>query len=331
MQTATFLRVRTAMLQAILFGVFQGTLIGPVVSPAKAEELDPLENLYRRHELAGYERAKAHEKKGAAGAIHALKTYEIEFELCFESKFEIACNQVVHDVLDLRNPGLKKAKLDLHLKKFKHACEKLESFYCSGLARTYASLGKPELALKVTVEVCEKNPIDGCVTAALELKKAGRTGEAYRQILRACEADADSCTFGLRYFSASPDVARFEERAKTLCPTAALFSSCEILGTYQLAQGRVAEAKATFLNGCQTYYRGCWLAAALELRQNSSVKAIAVLKQSCNESYPSKPSDLSDQPIYSRICSEVLSSGKISQASRASIEETLDWFLREKS
>jgi hypothetical protein len=193
------------------------------------------------------------------------------------------------------------------------------------------SIRKPELALKVNIEVCEKNPMEGCVDAALNLKKAGRMDEAYRHILRACEADLNSCSFALRYFSASPDVARFEERAKALCPTSSLSSSCEILGVFQLSRGRDAEAKASFLNGCQTYYVCCWLVAALELRQNSFVKAIAVLKQSCNETYPSQPTNLNNQPTYSKICSEIQSSEKISQASRASIEEKLDWFLREQS
>jgi hypothetical protein len=93
-------------------GLFLSIFTGLNDAEAKTESLQ-MHQIQLRHSDAMQERAKSLEKEGASGAMHALKTHEIEFELCFESRFEPACSQVVHDVIDLRDPVLKAAKLDL--------------------------------------------------------------------------------------------------------------------------------------------------------------------------------------------------------------------------
>lgn len=315
--------------QGIVLGTFLSILIGPTLSRAKTESIE-IHQLYGRQEQAGYERAKALRMKGPSGAAHALKAHEINFDLCFRSKFEDGCGQVVFDVLEIRDPKIKKSMLDLHLAKFKFGCENQESFFCSGLASTYASLGQPDRALDVTRAMCEKNPKDGCLSLAFEMKERDRTDEAYRYILRACEAEVSSCVMGLRYFAGSPDIKRFEERAKADCPSGQIFHSCDVLGIYQLTKGRISDARDSLFNGCLADYRACWLAAALDLRLKNPTSALAALKRSCNLGL-GKPSAIHHQKTFSDICSEINSSGKISPTSRESINTMLDWFIREQT
>lgn len=314
----------------ILLGVLGGCLIGPSHSQAKTESSDELAQRYHREEQAGIERSKAWNLKGESGAIHALKAHELTFDLCFNSKLEIGCQNVISDVHAIRDAKLKRSMLDLHLKKFKFGCENLESFYCAGLASTYQSLKLPELALETSQSMCEKNPKDGCLSLALEMKERGRTDEAHRHILRACEAEVSSCVMGLRYFASSPDIKRFEERAKADCPSGKTFHSCDVLGIYQLTKGRISEARDSLFNGCLGDYRACWLAAALDLRLKNPTSALAALKRSCNLGL-GKPSAIHHQKTFSDICSKINSSGKISPTSRESINTMLDWFIREQT
>ncbi|MDZ4084758.1 MAG: hypothetical protein U1E10_17580 [Bdellovibrionales bacterium] len=266
---------------------------------------------------------------GKEGAEHALKAHKLLFDLCFNDRFERACDDVTLDVHFIRDPKVLANFLQMHLIKFKEACEEQEPFYCRGLASTYSSLNKPELSFKTFLSNCEKDPAEGCLAVAWELHKKGNVAEAHRYLLRGCEAAIWPCAMGLLHFSNSPDVKRFEERVKTDCLSSEKLSLCDILGTFQLADGRVSEARSSFLAGCRVNYQACLSAAALDFRSLKSTSGVALLKSSCSEKGSIEiPDEDENKILFGALCKEVQGSSNISANSLSRLIQRLDSNVR---